>query len=202
MKEIWKNGVVVLLIIAVLYIIFLRECKKPAPCPAKDEIIIPLSTWNKIQELANKPAITHIDTVYLKGKTIYVYKELPIAVPNPKDTTVNSYSDSLIRKDIDVIYDFSVRGDLLSRSWTYKPIITEVFRTDSIFVPQIVEMPVKVPIRGLFGYISAGGNADSFLFGGGLDFITKKNTVIGYQYQRFGSDNFHSVKIGVKLFTK
>jgi hypothetical protein len=200
MKEIWKNGVVVLLVIAVLYIIFLRECKKPDPCPAKDEIIVPLDVWNKIQELANKPPVTHIDTVYIKGETVYVYKELPVAVPNPADTTINSYSDSLYRKDIDVTYNFEVRGVLLNRSWMYKPIITEVFRTDSIFVPQLVEVPLKVPQNGLFLYGIAGGNDKSFLFGGGLDFITKKNTEIGYMYQRFGTDNFHSVKVGIKLF--
>jgi hypothetical protein len=46
------------------------------------------------------------------------------------------------------------------------------------------------------------GNANAFIFGGGLDFITKKNTELGYMYQRLGSDGFHSVKLGVKLFDK
>jgi hypothetical protein len=57
-----------------------------------------------------------------------------------------------------------------------------------------------VPQNGFYLYGIAGGNDKSFLFGGGLDFITKKNTEIGYMYQRFGTDNFHSIKVGIKLF--
>lgn len=199
MKDIWKNGVIVLLIIAVLYIIFLRECKKPEPCPAKDEIIIKKSDWQSMIDAANKPA-KH-DTVWLKGDIVYVptTPDNPLPQPQPKDST-NTYADSLINKEIDVHYDFEVKGTLLNRSWSYKPIVERI--TDSIPYPVPVEIlkTVKVPQNGLFGYISAGGNADSFLFGGGIDYITKRNTVLGYQYQRFGTDNFHSVKIGIKLF--
>jgi len=200
MRDIWKNGVVILLIIAVLYIIFLRECKRPDPCPADDEVIVSRDVWNKIQALANKPPVIHIDTVYIKGKTVYVDNPVPIPVVDPKDTTINIYNDTLLKKDIDVIYTSKIRGTLLNRKWTYNPIVTTILRIDSIYVPKIIDNPVEVPVRGLFAYGTAGGNANSFLFGGGLDLITKKSTMIGYQYQRFGSDNIHSIKLGVKLF--
>ena len=200
LKKILGNGFLVLLIVAVFYILYLRECDRPEPCPAKNEIIVPLKVWNEIQELANKPAITHIDTFYIKGKTIYIDKPFPVAVVDPEDTTINIYNDSLLRKDIDVNYTFKVRGVLLNRKWSYNPVITEVFRVDSIYIPKIVEISLKVPQHGLFGYITAGGNADSFLFGGGFDFITKKSTELGYMYQRYGNDNIHSVKLGIKLF--
>lgn len=202
MKNLWKSGVLILLIIAVLYIIFLRECKQPDPCPAKGEILIAQQTWDSIQALADKPAITHIDTVYLKGKTIYIDKPVPVPTIDPKDTTINIYKDSLLKMDIDVQYTMKIRGELLNRNWSYNPIVTTIFRTDSIFVPRIVEVPLKVPQNGLFAYIIAGGNTNSFLFGSGADLITKKSTMIGYQYQRFGNDNIHSIRIGIKLFKK
>jgi len=202
MKTVWKNGVIILLIIAVLYIIFLRECKRHDPCPADNEIIVTRDVCNKIQVLANKPAITHIDTVYIKGEPIYVSKPIPVPIVDPRDTTINIYHDTLLKKDIDVVYTSKIRGILLNRKWSYNPIVTEILRVDSIYVPKRIDNPVEVPVCGLFAYGMAGGNANSFLFGGGIDLITKKSTMIGYQYQRFGPDNIHSVKVGIKLFNK
>jgi hypothetical protein len=199
MKNLFTNGIIVLLIIAALYIIFLRECKKPEPCPADGEILVPKTTWDAIQALANKPPkVTH-DTVWMEGKTIYLpATPLPKPKLEVKDST-NIYSDSLVKKDIDVHYRFKVKGILLDRTWAYSPIVERIKVDSTVYVPQIVDRPVKVPQNGLYGYITAGGNAKSFLFGGGLDFITKKNTELGYMYQRFGSDGFHSLKLGIKF---
>ena len=200
MKAVWKNGVIVLLIIATLYIIFLRECKRADPCPAEDELIIKKADWQSMIDIGNKPAVVHIDTIYIKGETIYIDKPILVPTIDPKDTTINIYKDSLLRKDIDVQYTMKVRGELLNRKWTYNPVVTTILRIDSVYIPKIIEVPLEVPVRGLFAYMVAGGNADMFLFGGGLDLITKKSTMIGYQYQRFGSDNIHSIKVGVKIF--
>jgi hypothetical protein len=208
MKEFWtrliSNGALLLLIIAVLYIIFLRECKKPEPCPAKDEIIIKKIDWQSMIDIANKPA-KH-DTVWVKGDIVYVptTPDNPLPQPKPelKDST-NTYADSLVNKEIYVHYDFKVKGTLLSRDWNYRPVIERI--TDSIPYPVYVKgdpYEVKVSQRGLYIYGSAGGNDKAFLFGGGLDFITKKDTELGYLYQRFGNQNFHNIKVGVKLFNK
>lgn len=51
------NGFLLLLIISIFYILYLRECKRSEPCPGKDEIIVPLVVWNKMQELAEYTAI-------------------------------------------------------------------------------------------------------------------------------------------------
>jgi hypothetical protein len=204
MKDIWKNGVVILLAIAVLYIIFLRECKRPDPCPAEDEIIIKKSDWQSMINAANKPA-KH-DTVWIKGDIVYVptTSDNPLPQPRPElADSSNTYADSLINKEINVYYNFKVKGSLEWREWSYKPIIKRI--TDSIPYPVYVKgdpYEVKVLQNGLYAYGLAGGNMNSFLFGGGLDFITKKNTEFGYMYQRFGSDNIHSVKLGIKLFNK
>jgi hypothetical protein len=200
-----SNGLLILLVIAVLYILFLRECKKPEPCPAEGEILVPLTVWNKIQELANKPAEVHIDTVW---------KERPVVEPDPQpplpdpqttiDTTIVTYQDSLINKEINVWVDYKIKGLLVDRKWRYKP-ISSTIRIDSIiYVPKIVDKEIfdDVPQNGFYAYGIAGGNTNSFLFGGGLDYITKKNTELGYMYQRFGEINFHSVKLGIKIFNK
>lgn len=205
MKELFKNGIIVLLIIGVLYIIFLRECKKEKLCPGKDEILVPLITWNKMQELANKPPVVRIETTFMKGPTIYIH-DTPFPQPQQdlKDTTITNYADSVVNKNIDVHYDFKVQGTLLSRTWSYSPIIFYVRYDSTIYVPTIVEAPksFKQEQNGLYGYGIAGGNFGNFLFGGGVDFITKKNTELGYLYQRFGTQNFHSFKLGIKLFSK
>ena len=204
MKEFWQkligNGAIVLLIISVLYILFLRECKKPPPCPAEDEKIVKKKDWQSMIDAANKPPIIHIDTVYQKGKTIVINTPLPPSDPN--DTITFTYSDSLVQKDVDVHYDFRSEGKLLERKWSYKPIQTIIHEIDSIpyAVPVEIQTVIKVPQNGLYGYGIAGGNGKSFLWGGGLDYITKKNTEIGYLYQRYGTENFHSVKLGMTLF--
>jgi len=201
MKDIWKNGVVILLIITVLYVIFLRECKRPEPCPAEDEIIVKKDVWKDIIALANKPA-KH-DTIWIKGDVTYVPTTPDNPLPQPKpelQDSTNIYADSLINKEINVHYNFKVKGTLEWREWNYKPTFLKI--TDSIPHPVYVKgdpYEVKVSKNGLYIYGLAGGNGDNFLFGSGLDLITKKETMIGYQFQKFGSDNLHFVKIGVRL---
>jgi hypothetical protein len=129
MKDLWKSGVLILLIIAVLYIIFLRECKKPLPCPAKDEVLIKKADWQSMIDAANKPAKR--DTIWIKGDVIYVptTPDDPLPQPELKDST-NVYADSLVKKDVHVYYNFEVKGTLLSREWSYRPIIERII--DSI----------------------------------------------------------------------
>ena len=205
MKDLWKNGVIILLIVGVLYILWLRECKHPLPCPPKGQVLVLQKTWDSILALADKPAEVKIETLKVKGNIIYVSATpIPVPVLDSKDTTINNYTDSLITDSIDVHIDLGIRGILLSRSWRFTPIIWQIKRDSIIYVPHIIEVekPVIKVVNSLYIYGMAGGNANSFLFGGGLDFTTKKNTELGYMYQRFGNDNFHSVKLGVKLLPR
>ena len=204
MKDLFKSGVIVLLVIGVLYIIFLRECKRPDPCPPEGLMLIKISEWDSIKAVASMQPIVKRDTVWLKGDIIYVDNPLPPAELDPKDTTVNHYSDSLVKKDVDVHIKYSIRGELLSREWFYRP-VTQTITIDSLVYkpyPVEVEKLIYVPRRGLYGHAALGGNADAFIFGGGLDVITKNDTQFGYLYQRFGNENFHSVKIGARLFKR
>lgn len=204
MKDLWKSGVIILLIIGVLYIIFLRECKHPLPCPAQDEVIIKKVTWDSIKSLADKPPVVRIDTQYIQGSIVYVPAPVPTPNPDPQDSTINHYSDSLVNENIDVHINFTIQGTLLHREWWYKPIYMYITRDSIIYVPKFVEIvkPVIVSKNALYGNLVFGGNKESFLFGAGLDLITKKQTQIGYQYQRFGDQNFHSIKLGAALFRR
>jgi hypothetical protein len=204
MKDILKNGSFILLLVAVLYILFLRECKHPLPCPPEDKVLIPKTAWDSILALANKPPEVRIDTVWLEKPLVNPDPQPPMPDPIFVDSTITDYKDSLVNKEINVYYDFKVKGTLLSRNWSYKPIEVYITRDSIVYVPKIVEIekPVETLRNALFGYGIVGGNQNSFLFGGGLDFVTKKGTQIGYQYQRFGVDNFHSVKFGVKIRLK
>jgi hypothetical protein len=203
MKDLWKSGVLILLIIGVVYILYLRECKRPLPCPPEGQVLLSQQTWDSIRALADKPPVVKIDTFWKERPVVKPDPQPPMPQPKPdtNDITINRYADSLINKEINVHYNFKVKGTLLSREWWYKPITIEI-RTDStVYVPKIVEVekPVLQPQNGLYLYGTAGGNKNSFLFGGGLDVITKKGTELGYMYQRFGSEGFHSVKLGGKI---
>ena len=207
MKELFKNGVIVLLIIAVLYVIFLRECKSPPPCPAEDEMLITKSTWDSILAVANKPPEIRIDTQWISKPTVTPNPQPDIPEPTIDELwpeagiPVYDYADTLKNKEIDVWVNYKIRGELVAREWHYNPVTTIVNIDSIIYEPYPVEIEKLVPKakNGLYGYGLTGGNKSTFIFGGGLDFITKKETMIGYQYQRFGNENFHLVKLGFRI---
>jgi len=216
MKDLLKNGALILLFIAVLYIIFLRECKRTDTCPPDGQMLIAQTTWDSILAIANTPGEVRIDTVWLNSPYTNPNPQPPLPDPEPIDNTdiagiiaesndgIFLYRDSLIQPDINVWSNLTIRGELLAREWGYKPIVSVVTRDSIIYVPSIVEIErvVTKPVNGLFLYGTAGGNADSFLFGGGIDFISKQNMQYGYMYQRYGTMNFHSVKVGFKITFK
>lgn len=198
-QKILKNGALILLIIAGMYILFLRECRT-SKIP-KDKILIEKSVWDSIQKIAHKPPTIKIDTFYKQGPIVYIYKSLPKPIPE-KDTTINDYKDSLVNKDINVHVADKIQGTLLDRKWYYTLITKEIVKTITQYVPQIVNNPIPVSKAGLYGYATVGGNQNAFLFGGGLDYLTKKNTELGFIYQRYGNISFYSVKLGAKLTFK
>lgn len=191
------SGLGILVVILLAYIFFLRQCgSKGADCPPKGQVSISKQAYDSIQALANKPP--KIDTVHEKGKIVYVSQSLPVAKPDTKDSTINNYDTTLVKKDtINVRVKLKVKGVLLKWDWFYTPEITTI--TIKEYVPQLVDNPIPVPKAGLFISVLVGGNKETFLFGGGLDLITKKNTVIGVIYQRWGKDNLYSVKLGIPI---
>jgi len=123
-------------------------------------------------------------------------------VIDAQDTTIKHYSDSVVNNEINFHVGFSLTGQLLSYNKYYTPVHIEIVKTITEYVPKIVLNPIPVSKNGLWIYGTAGGNESAFLFGGGIDLITKKQTQIGIMYQRYGTENFYSVKIGVPITFK
>jgi hypothetical protein len=194
MKDFWKSGIIVALGIGLLYFIFVRECKHDS-----GKILVDKVVWDSIQALANKPPVIKKDTIRIPGDTIYILQSLPTPQINPNDTTIKTYKDSINNDDIKVWCTYKIKGTLLERSWMYTPMYTEITIENTVYVPKIINQTVPINKNGLYLYGIVGGNSESFLPGLGVDFITKKNTSFGYQYQRFGSKNIHSIKVGFKI---
>jgi hypothetical protein len=199
MKNILLNGAIIMLVIAIFYIIFLRECKKPEPCPPPDQVLVSQKTWDSILILANMPPTIKIKKEYIKGDTVFIYKSLPVPVPDLQDTTIKVFHDSLVNEKIDAWVDFRLRGELLDFRWGYVPITTNITLEKTVYVPKIVDREVPVPKAGLFLSGLAGGNISGFMYGGSLDLITKHDNLYGLQFQRLGNENFYSFRLGAKI---
>ena len=201
MKDLWKSGVVGLLIIGILYIIYLRECKREV-CPPENYVLVPKDAWDSIQALANKPPIVRIDTQWIKGDVVYV-KDTTLPKPQIlKDSTKAFYSDTLDRRGIKVSYNFTIEGRLIDRFWAYNETFLSVRKDSIIYIPNIVQVKniVYELKNGVYANINIGGNNRAFIPGVGIDYITKKGTQIGYSFQRFGNENFHSIRFGFMIF--
>ena len=198
MKDFLRNGALVMLVIAILYIIFLRECKKPEPCPPAGYTLVLTKTWDSVIIVTNMPPVIKIKKEYIKGDTVYL-PSLPVPVPDPKDTTILNFHDSLKNDKIDAWVDFRLRGELLSFRWGYVPITTTITLTETFYVPKIVDKPVPVSQNGLYLSGLLGGNMNTFMYGGSLDLITKKDNLYGLQFQRLGNQNFYSFRLGARI---
>ena len=198
--QLLKNGSLIMLIIALLYIIFIRECKRPAPCPPEGYTLVLTKTWDSVLILANMPPVIKIKKEYIKGDTGYADRPLPVPVPDAKDTTISNFTDSLINDKINAWVDFRLRGELLDIRWRYIPITTNITLEKTVYMPKIVDRPVPVTKNGYYLSGLLGGRANyPIMFGASLDLVTKRNSIYGLQYQRMGSQNFYSFRLGAKI---
>jgi len=195
-------GLIILALIIIIYIIFLNECKRPAPCPPPGKILIAQSTWDSLKN--QKPKV---DTLWIHDTLIIPNPQPPLPQPKP-DTSggqkINTYQDSLVRKDINVWITYDIQGKLLARNWQYKPIVKEI--TKEVFVP--IEVPIEKPYpvetaaNHMYFEIMYGTEFKNFwaLPGLGLNFASKKDFEIGYMFQRTQEAYYHSIKLGVRIF--
>lgn len=185
-------------IVALLGLLFLllRTCDNVEPI---DTIRIKKSTWDSIMAIANTPPKIKVDTVLIKGETVYINTVLPI--PVTKDSITYCYQDSIVNDSISVFVKDSIKGKLTWREWRYNPMVKKIYKETTVIAPKIVmvDVPIEIPKNGFYIYALTGGNPNAFLYGGGIDWITKKDRQIGYMYQKFGNVGFHSVKIGLRM---
>ncbi len=203
MKALWKNGILILLVIGVVYIIYLRECQGPDPGTPDGYILVDKADWDSLITVANLPPDTIPgDTVYIPGKTVYVPgKSIP--VPEAIGVDTNLYRDSLvIDTAINVWVDVMVKGLILSWDWRYNPITREIETIIKKKVP--VPFPIEVPVYKRELYLSGviGGHMTAFSLGADLDYINKKRNIYGLQYRRIGDDNFYYFKLGTKILPR
>jgi len=198
MKQLNKVSIVLIILLG-LFILYLLECKRAPECLKDGEMIIAESVWDEIKALADKPPEIQIDTFIIKGETVYIDHPVPIPVPDPADTTILVYSDTLNNDSINAWIDFRLRGELISLRWGYTPLTTEIIQETTIYVPQIVNNEVPVYKREIFLSGAVGGNVHSFTYGADVDYVNKKRNIYGFQYRRIQDDNFYMIKVGAKI---
>lgn len=200
MKNFLTSGLGILVIVLLGYIFFLKECgNKATVCPPKGYILFSQQAKDSLDSIANLPP--KIDTIHEKGKTVYIEHTVFKPTQDSNDPAINNYEDSIVKKDtIDAHVKLKIKGTLEKVQWSFVPIVTKI--TIEKYVPKIVNNPVPIPKSGMFISVLGGGNKKTFLFGGDLDLITKKNTVIGIVYQRWGNANIYEFKLGTKISFK
>ena len=156
---------------------------------------------DSIENLPMEPVVVETDTVYIKVPEYYT--STPTPQPDPVDTTITHYHDSLVReKVISVWVDIMVRGivDTLIIDWKYRPVLRSIETTTELPVYKPIITTIKVPkyITGHYVSAIAGGNDKFFTFGIDYDLV-KSNRIYGFQYRRQGDQNVYAVKIGINL---
>lgn len=195
---------ILLALIIIIYIIFLNECRRPTPCPPQGKLLIAQSTWDSIKAIADRPDSVRIDTILIRDTIVIPNPQPPMPQPKPDSLGTNEYRDSLILKDVNAWYSFTVKGTLLTRTWAYRPITLEIHKDSIIYVPKIVEVPIPVETAAnhLYFEIMYGTEFKEYwtLPGIGLNFTSKKDFEIGYMFQRTQDKYYHSIKLGIKIF--
>lgn len=199
MKKPWSTGLVIVGVVAILYIIYLRECQKPNIGVPEGYITISEQTWDSLLSIAQDPGDTIIiDTVYLPGKPVLVRLD-PLPKPDSTGKDTLTYRDSIYNDEINVWVEITLEGMLLSWDWRYNPITKKV--ETIIEKPYPVPFDVEIPVYKREFFISGviGGHTEAFAYGLDLDYINLKRNVYGLQYRRIGNENFVFFKMGTSL---
>lgn len=196
MKKLLNSGILILIAVMLVYILFLQQCRGKDYWIPENKVLISKSLYDSLKNF--KPTVDtviHIDTII--GKPVYV--DRPVPVPVEVQGELRHYKDSLVNDSIRVWDDLSVQGVIQSWKKKYEPVIHVKTEIVTVTVPQIIENPTYITDNGLYLSGVAGGNSDAFLFGASADLITKKDFLYGFQYQRFGDQNFYSLRFGAKI---
>lgn len=194
----------IVIAILVVYIVFLQECKRPRGYQIPEgKVLVSQSFLDSLEVIANLPPDTIPgDTIRIKGDIVYVPAEVP--EPVPIDPETNFYADSIVNDSIDVRAEITTFGIITKWDWFYRPI---TFTTETIIEKSVpLPVPYEVPVYklGLYASLRVGGGLQTgkFLFGADLDLVTKKRSIYGIQFTRFGAENLIGFKFGTKLFGK
>lgn len=199
MKQLNKISVV-LLGIAVLFILYLLECKRTPDAIPKGYVMMSQDAIDSINALSGiSTVVIQVDTLIVK-EPVYIKAEIP--VPTEIVVGVTHYQDSIINDSIRFWEDIWVKGSVTAWQKKYEPIIHYKETLVEITVPQIVFNEVPVYKRELYLSGVIGGHATMFSYGLDLDFVNKKRNIYGLQYRRAMDNNFLYFKIGTKILPR
>lgn len=196
MKAILKDGLLIILTIGLLYLIFLRECKREE-CPPDGSLLVSQSFIDSLRSIANKPPIVIIkDSIVYRDTVIYIIKDPPIPIDTINKLRI--YRDSIYNDSIRVWTEMHINGSLEVFNQWYRPIIH--YRTKTIEIPKPYPVPYEVPVNKSGLYMSSIiGGGSRFMIGASVDYLNKKDVSYGMQYQRYGNDNIYGIRIGIKI---
>jgi len=179
--------------------------KRPTYKVPEGKVLVSQKFLDSLTYVANLPPDTIVKETVVYDTVWITEVHDPQPQPDPTDSTLNVYRDSLVIKDtVDVSIKFKTRGLLEGGiEWTFKPIYH--FKEITIEKPVPYPIPYEVPVitykTGFYLSGVAGGNDNTFIFGSDLDFVGKNDYIYGLQYRRFGDENIYGVKFGFNLST-
>ena len=120
MNEALRNSSIILLTIAVLFLIVLRECKDKV-CPPRGAVLVSQSYLDSLIAEAGKPAQVVIkDSIRYKDTIIYIDRPVPLPMLDSSHQ-LRVYRDSVITDSLRLWDEIHVKGTLEKHLTWYKP---------------------------------------------------------------------------------
>ena len=202
MNEALRNSSIILLTIAVLFLIVLRECKDKV-CPPDGAVLVSQAYLDSLITEAGKPAQVVIkDSIWYKDTIIFIDRPVPLPMLDSSHQ-LRVYRDSVITDSLRLWDEIHVKGTLEKHLTWYKPVIFERTVIETITKPYPVPVNIPVESNRREVYLSAlfGGNIKSAVFGGSLDY-TYNSKSYGLQYQNLAGQDYLIVKAGFSIFKR
>lgn len=191
--------IVLALLLGLLGGFFIQKTTYEVP---EGKVLVSQGYLDSLKNIASLPPTIIIKDSIIHD-TVKIYVHDPQPDPDPVDSTLLVYNDSLVIKDsVDVRIKFKSKGLVVGGiKWFYTPIIQ--IREIKIETKIPVPMPynVEVPVYKTGFYLSGvvEGGEDIFMIGTDLDIVDKNDYIYGIQYRRFGNENIYGVKFGLRL---
>ena len=163
----------------------------PSP-PDTIEMIIPTKEPSKFSKQDLKALVdgTYVNKEKVKELESHI-KFLEKNIDSIKADRLNVYNDTITDTNIVIFISDLVVGERLNTTLKYRlKVPQKIITTNTI---------TKTKIKsGLFLNTRIGGSKEQFNFGPGLQFISKKGKLVGYDYNIM--NNTHNLTVGIKLF--
>lgn len=197
--------IAILVIIIIILSWILSSTQRKHKEYISSHVLVTQAFLDSLKDIANRSPIVTIHDSIIHDTVWIPQHHDPQPQPNPTDTTLHNYEDSLKIKDsVNVSIKFSTTGFVKGGiDWLYKPIyhIKETTIDRPVPYPVDREVPVYMYKTGYYLSLAADGTTNMFMMGGDFDIITKNDYIYGIQYRRFGKENIYGVKFGVNLNT-